>query len=409
MRSKHRRFDSRRSTQPLNLEQLEGRYLLSTYTLTDLGADTFATAVNNLGQVVGYTSDHAFPLHAFLWDNGNFTDLGTLGGATSQALGINDAGQVVGFSEITPVNHVFHAFLWDSSDGMQDLGTFGEFNSYATAINNAGQVVGQITNGQGVLWSDGQMIPLCGQPANCVPYSINNAGQIVGQSNQLAADVHATLWDGPGHVIDLGVLYSPEDSESYAFGMNDVGQVVGRSMPSFRAFFWQDGVMSDLLGHGPSGARAINNLGQIVGFDPGGFIYSDGQLAYLQDLIPPGSGFQYFSPTAINDASQVVAETQDADRIYHGILFTPDNSGAPRGGGIFQLLQRVDEATPIGEVTSQSSASAKGVPVETAAPLPTGAAMRRATDAAFMNRHRIHNPAPGEGWEIRGLALVALE
>jgi probable HAF family extracellular repeat protein len=119
MQSKHRRFDSCRSTQPLNLERLEDRYLLSTYSLTDLGADTFATAVNNLGQVVGYTSDSfANPLHAFLWDHGKLTDLGTLGGATSQALGINDAGQVVGFSEITPVNHVFHAFLWDSSNGM---------------------------------------------------------------------------------------------------------------------------------------------------------------------------------------------------------------------------------------------------------------------------------------------------
>ena len=49
-------------------------------------------------------------------------DLGTLGGATSVALGINNLGQVVGGADLA--TGFRHAFLWD--DGvMTDLGTLG--------------------------------------------------------------------------------------------------------------------------------------------------------------------------------------------------------------------------------------------------------------------------------------------
>src|SRR5215510_14995213 len=75
----------------------------------------------------------------------SITDLGTLGGATSTACGINDRGQVAGNSAIA--SGELHAFLWDGGT-MTDLGTLpGRAFSGARFINNRGQVVGSSSPG----------------------------------------------------------------------------------------------------------------------------------------------------------------------------------------------------------------------------------------------------------------------
>ena len=78
-------------------------------------------------------------------------DLGTLGnGSNSEALWINDAGQIVGISEIAN-NVASHAFLWESGIGMQNLGTLGGSNSFAVWINNSGQAVGSSETAEGMI------------------------------------------------------------------------------------------------------------------------------------------------------------------------------------------------------------------------------------------------------------------
>src|SRR5690242_14893014 len=118
----------------------------SGYTILDLGtlggSNSYVSAINDRGQVVGYSETSSGETHAFLWKKGAMTDLGTLGGGTSQAADINKFGQVVGWS--TLVSGERHAFLWDKGR-MTDLGTLSGSDSYAVDINDSGQVVGTAT------------------------------------------------------------------------------------------------------------------------------------------------------------------------------------------------------------------------------------------------------------------------
>src|ERR1041384_1385468 len=104
------------------------------------------------------SSVHAQKYHAFIYNPGSgLTDIGTLGGNTSYAIGINDSGTIVGYSYLAD-NLTRHAFTWTASGGMVDLGTLpGGSWSEGQTINASGESSGEgndANRSQGpLLWS----------------------------------------------------------------------------------------------------------------------------------------------------------------------------------------------------------------------------------------------------------------
>lgn len=114
-----------------------------------------ATAINDRGQVVGISGicgssvGRFSATHAMLWEHGNATFIGTLGGiAWDTPMAINSHGDVVGFCNTSAADGGLfraHAFLWTEEEGMQDLHTLpglGHTLSQGLGINKRGQIVG---------------------------------------------------------------------------------------------------------------------------------------------------------------------------------------------------------------------------------------------------------------------------
>lgn len=179
--------------------------------LTPMSRRSLATDINDRGQIVGAITTKSGGKRAFLWWRGKAVDLGTLPGwANSEAVAINNHGQVIGNASngviirdgSTPVFAAGRAFVWQNGQ-MIDLGTLGGKGSYAFAINAASQVVGASFTADGkehaFLWQKGQMSDLGTLPGGeARAVDINSKGVIVGSSATAAGHTHAVLWTRRG-------------------------------------------------------------------------------------------------------------------------------------------------------------------------------------------------------------------
>ncbi len=261
-----------------------------------------------------------------------FQGIGTLGGATSSARGLNDHGQIVGSSQIGEGPDV-HAFLY--SDGaMRDLGTLGGINSVATGINNRGQVVGNSvtsifgTPTRGFIYSNGVMRDIGTvdrTKGSSAANAINDSGQLAGNAVSLVLDstgrpvvpVHAIVYSN-GSMTDIGALGGVQSVlDSSANAINASGQIVGVSdignleESPREAVIYSGGIMRSLgrLGGNFSEATAINDGGEIAGntMVPSStdvrhaFRYVNGDMFDLGTL-----GGRSSAANAINNSGQIV-------------------------------------------------------------------------------------------------------
>jgi probable HAF family extracellular repeat protein len=279
------------------------------------GNHSFASAINNRGQIVGFALNAVpddFSLfdvffggpsagtqtRAFLWENGHKRDLKTLGGPDADAVFINERGQVAGFSYTNSISNAttgfptVDPFLWDHGK-MLDLGTLGGNVGFPTGLNSRGQVIGQSSDAE----DPGACALSINDSANCFPFlwngeklinmftssvggsfltasAINDAGEVAGAAAFPNHPFDAAIWRN-GVVSDLGVL--PGDCFSLALVLNSKGQVAGGSFPcdfsAEHAFLWENGTVFDLTA-----------------------------------LISPKSGIQMVEPLAINDRGEIASD-----------------------------------------------------------------------------------------------------
>ena len=265
---------------------------------------TVIYGMNKSGQVTGVSPSTNDGPHAFLWTPGTgILDLGA--GKYSHGGGVNDLGHVAG-QYLVP-SDTWHAFLWTPDNGLQELGPTGE-SSQGTGLNNVDQVIGELgahafrsTPGA----SDLEDLGTLGGTYSFA-YGINDSGQVMGLAQTNTGQAPFFWSEATGM---LGI-----DGLGDARGINEVGQVAGETLVGHAALWTQSGGIDDLgilPGTTYGFARGVNNHGVAVGNSwainqyPGFVLLWSPTQGMLNVNSLCKNKLQNWTAVGINDAGQI--------------------------------------------------------------------------------------------------------
>ena len=332
--------------------------------------------LNDAGQVVGGAVDfQTGTSQAFLYGNGQMLAVGgpraagfsSFASAISNPVGSRGNVNVVGnFTSNSNVDDRL-GFIQSYSGLLGQLGTAQRFDVpggvrvSALGVNQAGQVVGSVLGSGGApnttlpdgiqrayVRSAAGEVTILRTPLSlrAQAVAINQSGLVAGTYLQnIGFKQRAAVWEG-GVVRDLGTLGG---GEARANALNDAGTVVGESQVAdtlefLHAFKFRNGTMTRLAGNLDNGqfssAESINAQEQTLGwFSPGGggvkrlFLHSDsGGAVDLNPYILGLSGSERFTGAiALNASGQIIANSSERG----GVLMSPEGTlswSSLRGG-----------------------------------------------------------------------------
>jgi uncharacterized membrane protein len=304
----------------------------TTYRLEAIGPDPtpfgfyYGNDMNDKGEVVGGLYG---TFTGWVWHEGTFTPIPALPDSAdgrSEAFGIGDHGQAVGFSAGRP-------YLWYRGR-IRDTGAFPTFFAAATDINKFGVILGSVFRYTSLEFQPFLQIGPFFHALDALPgdtsaqgFRINERGVVIG-SSATPTTQRAVIWKR-GRIQQLALL--PGAHDAFARGINDRNEVSGEirfgdGSDSVAVIWRDDGEIVQLpsLFTGPfSRARAnsINNRGQAVGVcgginDTVAVLWENGTVYDLNDLIRADDPLRPFvrvvGPVVINNRGQVLVTGTDS-------------------------------------------------------------------------------------------------
>ena len=246
------------------------------------GARSVALDINDQEIIVGWSLTSDGSTHAFRWTRKNgMEDLGTLGGSFSQAIGVNRRGFIAGIS--TDASGATHLVMWSPDGSINDLGDFGAWSgsnpldvAYVVDVNDRNEIVGNYAGGGFSVpfhWTQRTGIVDYPWKAGREAYveGVNNHGDVVGWwCCGIAEQLYGVFFSERGvGFLDVGAPETgvpPSDMLAIAYAVNDHRVVVGWDASLFfdKPFRWslKDGF--EFIGENGV-AINLNNRGEIVG------------------------------------------------------------------------------------------------------------------------------------------------